>query len=138
VEVVGREDERIQGGDELEEAPPRSRGLVGLVFAHPAVHPEPDEGPQVTLEPAGVGGIGGERLERLPELRLRLDGAVRIHDRRLRLDHLAQAPEGRACAIRRRPAFDPGRRRGLAGARDADERHELLVALAARPVERGR
>ena len=94
-------------GERLEEAAPGGEGLVAAVAAGSSSPVEPDERPQVASRPSRASVVGDESRDRLAELRLGRLGGVGLEDAGLRLDHLAERPEGDALAVGQRAALPP-------------------------------
>src|SRR5205823_14760077 len=129
-------------GEVLEEAPPGGESLLSPVATALRLGREPDERPQVRLDPRVV--------DRVVELARRLLLGLALEDPRVRLHHLAERPEGDAVAVRQAAPVAPRRERflllqaavqledepALADTRHADQRHELRRALLACEVER--
>src|SRR5581483_10150402 len=106
----------------LEEAPPRRERLVAALGAARRRAADADERPEVRLEP----GVRRGRAE-LPR---GLVGRVRVEDARLRLDHLAEGPEGHALAVRKAAAAPPRDQLRLTFHRLVQLEHEPALADA--------
>ena len=144
VQVLEDEHEGPALGERLEEAAPGGERLVAAVTARVALPRQPDERPQMALDPMGALGVGDEIRHRLAQLRLGRLGGVGLEDPGLRLDHLPHGPEGDALAVRERAALPPvddqvrirvhrlrelPHEPALADSRDAYERDELRPPL---------
>ena len=70
---------------------------------------EADERPQVALDPVGLPRLGNSAPTAWPSLAAGFAVVVGLEDARLRLDHLAERPEGDALAVGQRAALAPGR-----------------------------
>ena len=148
VEVLEDEDERALVGDSLEEAAPCGKRLfLALTPARDVL--DPRQRAEMAEGPSDVFVRQGSRDGR-PELSLGLVLRVRLEDAGVRLHHLAQRPEADPLAVGQRPALAPVDELGvvldglkqlvdeaaLADPRLADERHQLDLAGALRPLER--
>ena len=80
--------------DGLQESPPGGERLVRSVPEPALVAVEPRERPKMALDPGGVRVLGDEPLHGLTKLRCRCSERVGLEDAGLRLDHLAERPEG--------------------------------------------
>ena len=142
VQVLEDEDERPFVRQALEEAAPGGERLVTGVAGGLRTGGKPDERPEVRLDP----GVG----DGVRELAGRLCLVVAVEDSGLRLDHLAERPEGDALSVRQTAPVPPGDQVRVALDRavqledepalpdpgHTDERDELRRALAQRARER--
>ena len=148
VEVLEDEDERALVGDPLEQAAPCGKRLV-LALTPPGDVLDPRQRAEMAEGPFDVVARQSRRDDR-PELSLGLVLRVRLEDAGVRLHHLAQRPETDPLAVRQRSALAPVDELGvvldgleqlvdeaaLADPRLTDERHQLDLAGASRPLER--
>jgi hypothetical protein len=107
VEILEDEHHGLLLGERLEEAPPRSEGLVEarLPGRPPLLRSEQRE--QVPLEPRGLRLVGGEVADGGGQLGRRLVGPVGLEDAGLRLHDLRQPPERQALAVGKRAPLAP-------------------------------
>jgi hypothetical protein len=143
VQVLEEEDERSLGRNALQEALPGRERLLAL--GGPAAG-EPDQRSEARVEPDVIGFVsdGGAQP------RLRAGGSVRLEDAGLRLDDLAERPEGDALPVGQAPPLAPedqlravvdpraelGEQTRLADSRLAGEGDELDVRLPQHALER--
>jgi hypothetical protein len=81
---------------------------VLAVEAGAGVAGQADQGTQVALDPAGLGGVAEQVGGHGGQLGRRLVGGVGLQDPGLGLDHLAQGPEGHALAVGQGASLAPG------------------------------
>ena len=139
VEVLEDEHEWPPLGHGFEEQAPRSEGLPAAIVAELALSAEADQREQVRSHPRDVGIVGQHLVHGPPNLFRSFARTILFMDAGLRLDDLAQRPQGDSIAIRQAPALPPRNElvvgvdhltqlvdeAAFADARHADECHEL-------------
>ncbi len=144
VQIVEHEHARTGGGQSFQEAPPGREQLLPL---RRRSRLDPDQRRQPLQQPLPLGLLGRDSGLQLPRRDL---CRVRLEDARLRLDDLAQRPEGDPLPVGQAaplpPADDAGLRvevgselgdqPALAHPRLADDRDQLHRALLRRPLKR--
>ena len=151
VDVLEDEHRRTAESEHLEEPAPGCERLTTSIPGGRIVASEPDERPQVPLDPRALALVRDVR-DCFREPRLGDVGWIRLEDPGLRLHDLAERPERDAFAVGERASLAPGdellvrvhdaaeleEEPALPHPRYADERHELRRTVAARTLERVR
>ena len=150
MEILEDEHERPALRERLEEAPPRGEGLRLALPLQVRLAGDPDQRPQVRLDPAPLGRLLDEVLGRGAQLRARPPRRSRSRGFPPGLHHLGQSPERHPLAVRQRPALPPRDQLevrlddpekledepALADSRHADQRDQLGRPFLPCPRER--